>query len=285
MKPDKSPDSDGFITVRYKSKKNRNCRKPTSLETKFWQLQVEAKGEVFDKDKFNSIIEDLKISNLFINFKEHLLCTLENHYSNVGTNCPENLTQNKRLDIVCYGLGPFISCRQAKYQLAFLIMLKDIVAPTDISIYDPLFSESEKNVLEDFGINVLDVNEEGKRTVCNGTVFFMPRCELFLYNNLLWANWSKDSLLKVIIIGNSLKQYSFYRPERILKELAPHVNYASKFVTEIEIINDFKFLDIFNNMSLQYFHENALCKVPFEVWNDNVEPVYDSDGKIIKNVC
>ncbi|GBN16267.1 SRR1-like protein [Araneus ventricosus] len=270
--PKKVPDYDGFITVTRKGKKNRKL----TPQDVFTHLQEpEAKSGPFDKRKFESAVEDIRNSDFFTNFKENLLCTLKNFYSNVESDYQVNLLQN--VDIVCYGLGHFVSCVTARYQLAFLIILKDIVLPRAISIYDPVFSNEEKSVLEGLGLNVLDVNEEAKRTAFSKTIFFMPHCDLPLYNNLLWANWSKDSLSKLILIGNSFQQYLLDRTEKCLKEKAIYVNYASKFAREVRIVNDFKFLDVFNNLSLHCFHINALSEVPFEVWNDNTEPVYDDD--------
>ena len=45
--------------------------------------------------------------------------------------------------------------------------------------------------------------QAGKRSVTQNTVFYMPHCGKALYNNLLWKNWSKERLKKLVIIGNS----------------------------------------------------------------------------------
>ncbi|KAF8781421.1 SRR1-like protein like [Argiope bruennichi] len=291
MNSNKSPDEDGFITVKYKGRKYIKCVTPSELSSRYQQL--ETTNVVFDKKKFESIVEDVRNSNFFMNFKENILCTLNNFYRNVESDCHDNfihdvealsMNDNKMLDIVCYGLGHFASCLTARYQLAFLINLKDILSPRIIYVFDPVFSNEEKRVLKIFGLTVLKENEEGKRTVLNRTIFFMPHCDLYLYNNLLWANWSKDSLSKLIIIGNSFQGYLLHRTEKNLKEEAIYVNYASKFVREVKIVNNFKFLDIFNNLSLHCFHINALNEVPVKIWNDNIEPISD-DYEIIKNVC
>ncbi|CAL1263062.1 unnamed protein product [Larinioides sclopetarius] len=279
MMPKTLPDNDGFITVTHKGKKNR---KITPQDVFAQPQEPDAKSGVFNKRKFESAVEDIKSSNFFMNFKENLLNILKNFCSNVESDYQVDLLQN--VDIICYGLGHFASCVTARYQLAFLILLKDIVLPRTIGIYDPVFSNEEKSVLEDLCLNVLDVNEEAKRTAFSKTIFFMPHCDLPLYNNLLWANWSKEPLSKLILIGNSFQQYLLDRTGKYLKEKAVYVNYASKFVTETKIVNDFKFLDIFNNLSVHCFHINALNEIPFEVWNDNTEPVYDDADEIIKNV-
>ncbi|GFQ88071.1 SRR1-like protein [Trichonephila clavata] len=187
------------------------------------------------------------------------------------------------IDIVCYGLGHFISCLNARYQLAFLMVLRDILQPSVFDIYDPIFSMEEKTVLRDIGLNVLNVNEEGKRTASNQTIFFMPHCDLPLYNNLLWANWKKEKLSKLIIIGNSFQVYNFCKTENFMKEKAIYVYFASQFISEIKIKNIFQFSDIFNDLSLHYFQPNDISRVPIHIWKNADEPVYDIDDGIIKN--
>ena len=44
--------------------------------------------------------------------------------------------------------------------------------------------------------------QEGKRAICQPTLFYMPHCGKPLYNNLLWANWGMQ-LNQLVIIGNS----------------------------------------------------------------------------------
>ncbi|KAF8781424.1 SRR1-like protein [Argiope bruennichi] len=289
MDSNKFVDEDGFITVEYKGKKSIKCVIPPELQAQCQQL--ETTNGVFDEKKFESMVEDVRNSNFFMNFKENMLCALKNLDRNVESDSHENFIQNvetlsmnnnKMLDIVCYGLGNFASCLAARYQLAFLINLKKILLPRNICIFDPMFSYEEKRVLKNFGLTVLKENEEGKRTVLNRTIFFMPHCSIVLYNNLLWANWGKDSLSKLIIIGNSLQGYFDGWTENFFELEAVYINYASKFVTEAKIVNNFKFLDVFNTSSLHYFHIDALNEVSVKIWNDNIEPIYD-DIETLKN--
>uniref|UniRef100_A0A8D0GRP6 SRR1 domain containing n=1 Tax=Sphenodon punctatus TaxID=8508 RepID=A0A8D0GRP6_SPHPU len=108
---------------------------------------------------------------------------------------------------VCYGLGNFSSCVASRYQLAFLLLLleKLQIPRRQCYIFDPLFSDLETAVLNDLGVTPLFENEEGKRHVFKPTIFYMIHCGKALYNNLLWRNWSTETLSKVIIIGNSFK--------------------------------------------------------------------------------
>ncbi|XP_035659401.1 SRR1-like protein [Branchiostoma floridae] len=107
-------------------------------------------------------------------------------------------------DIVCYGLGRFSSCVTARYQLGFLLLLTDVLdVPGSCFVYDPLFSSSEKQLLEKLGFQLIQKNEEGKRPVNRRTLFYMPHCGKPLYNNLLWSNWGPQ-LSNLAVLGNSL---------------------------------------------------------------------------------
>uniref|UniRef100_A0AAZ3R1Q6 SRR1-like domain-containing protein n=1 Tax=Oncorhynchus tshawytscha TaxID=74940 RepID=A0AAZ3R1Q6_ONCTS len=109
------------------------------------------------------------------------------------------------LECVCYGLGSFSCCVTARYQLAMLLLiLESLQIPMEwCSVYDPVFSSGEMEVLRQLGLNVLTENEEGKRAVSRPTLFYLMHCGKALYNNLLWKNWSRDALPLLTIIGNS----------------------------------------------------------------------------------
>ena len=49
--------------------------------------------------------------------------------------------------------------------------------------------------------------KDGKRSVQKPTLFYMPHCGRGLYSNTLSANWNKDKLGNVIIIGNRFDMY------------------------------------------------------------------------------
>lgn len=70
-----------------------------------------------------------------------------------------------------------------------------------VNIFDPLFSDKEREVCRSLGFTVSDANLKGKHSSLeNMTLFFMPHCPYRLYSNLLWANW--DNLENVVILGN-----------------------------------------------------------------------------------
>ncbi|CAI5987655.1 unnamed protein product [Closterium sp. NIES-64] len=59
-----------------------------------------------------------------------------------------------------------------------------------VGVFDPVLSPAELSALALLGVHCLPSNEEGRRTVVVPTLFYMPHCEAFLYNNVLEANAS-----------------------------------------------------------------------------------------------
>nr|XP_033810239.1 SRR1-like protein isoform X2 [Geotrypetes seraphini] len=118
------------------------------------------------------------------------------------------LGSRHEFNCVCYGVGRFSSCITSRYQLALLLLLleKLQVPKHRCRVFDPLFSRWEIAILQALGLTVVFENEEGKHKILTPTIFYMIHCGKALYNNLLWRNWSVDSLSKVIIIGNSFKR-------------------------------------------------------------------------------
>ncbi|XP_056385223.1 SRR1-like protein isoform X2 [Hyla sarda] len=120
---------------------------------------------------------------------------------------------------VCYGLGNFTSCVVSRNQMALLLLFMETfkIPRHQCYVFDPIFSPLEIAVLQKLGLTVLMKNEEGKHAVCKPTVFYMLHCGKALYNNLLWKNWSCDSLSQMIIIGNSFKGIEERLLSRILQ--------------------------------------------------------------------
>lgn len=275
MKCEECQGSDGFTFVTHKKKRKRNLKKHIAPSL----VQPHVQVDVFKKSKIESIQKDLKCSEFFSTFKETLKCVLIN--SNTQLTCNQqnqrrttsNLTENidnlainnsDEIDIVCYGLGHFITCMIARYQLAFLMILNEVFQPSTVCLYDPVFLPEEKSFLKELGLEVLEVNEEAKRTINRKTIFFMPHCDLPLYNNLIGANWKEDSLSKLIIIGNSFEKYFLNRLESTLKAGSKYMYFSKEIVTEVKICNNFQFSDIFNDLSVHYFQSNDLSK--FQKW-------------------
>lgn len=193
--------------------------------------------------------------------------------------------QNSKVTgIVCYGLGQLSCSRIARYQGAFLLILKDHFQ-VHTEVYDPVFSAVDNEVLRDLNIKVLNRNEEGKRKVVGTTLFFLPHCGKELYNNLLWANWNVLSLLHCVIVGNSFSTIGQNVPTRILKEHYKFIHHAQDMFKELPLTSLVDYDDIFNDVNIHIPCHKILHKSP-EFWLENKEPKYEEcDVEIVRKIC
>ncbi|XP_078585431.1 SRR1-like protein [Branchiostoma floridae x Branchiostoma japonicum] len=179
-------------------------------------------------------------------------------------------------DIVCYGLGRFSGCVTARYQLGFLLLLRDVLkVPGSCFVYDPLFSPGEEQLLEKLGFQHIQKNEEGKRPVNKRTLFYMPHCGKPLYNNLLWSNWG-PRLSNLAVLGNSLSNMALRCTSQELEKAAFYIHSILDYTKEFPLPNNFHFLDIFNDTSLHLFPVTDRSPPP-SLWQQAAEPVYDLD--------
>lgn len=282
---------DEFCYVSYKKKKKKHQKQIIAS----FPLIVPSDPSPNIRAIVTDIQDELRCSNFISYFKEDLLNVLNEwdlghllavDYSNDNLPCKldsfRTSIETKSIEIICYGLGQFSSCVIARYQLGFLLILKQILHSAHVYIYDPLFSPEEKLFLKELGFNVLNINEEAKRTLKGKSVCFLPHCDLPLYNNLLWANWNLKQLSELVIIGNSFQSYELNDAKGSLKEKAKYVYLANKFITEVRISNVFRFTDIFNDLSLHYFKIGSLSSVDSFMWTDTEEPEYSDGDEVIK---
>jgi len=75
------------------------------------------------------------------------------------------------------------------------------------SLRCPCSAQDEIAAARALGFEVITENEECKRCAVRRTVFFMPHCDLGLYNNLLSTNWGPAELQNVVVVGNSFRAY------------------------------------------------------------------------------
>jgi hypothetical protein len=69
-------------------------------------------------------------------------------------------------------------------------------------VYDPVLSAADQTILRRCELSLLPVDEKGARAASAPALFWMPHCEAVLYDNLLKANWSRDKLPFLAILGN-----------------------------------------------------------------------------------
>ncbi|KAM4808064.1 SRR1-like protein [Rhinophrynus dorsalis] len=192
----------------------------------------------------------------------------------------------QHFDCVCYGLGHFSSCVISRDQLAFLLLfLEQFKIPRcQAYVFDPVFSPMEISLLQKLGLNVVFENEEGKHVVHKPTVFYMLHCGKALYNNLLWRNWSQDTLPNMIIIGNSFKGIEERLLSRILQRDYLYIHQSLQVVEEAVFPNHPQYSDVFNDTSIHWFPIQKLQTLANETWQLLDEPHYQEceDLEIIR---
>ncbi|XP_034547530.1 SRR1-like protein [Notolabrus celidotus] len=182
----------------------------------------------------------------------------------------------QQMECVCYGLGSFSSCVSARYQLAMLLLLLDSgqIPLKECSVYDPVFSDGEKDVLRELGLTVLTENEEGKRLATKPTLFYLMHCGKALYNNLLWKNWSTQCLSLMIVIGNS---FSGIMERTIEREFRCDYSYITEAVSaceERQLPCPSRMIDVFSDTAVITFPSNGLNRLPQSTWAELPEPQY-----------
>ncbi|KAH7954395.1 hypothetical protein HPB49_018197 [Dermacentor silvarum] len=263
---------DGFTVVKRRGKSSRKHAK--QLPAVHTNEDDEGPDEVALLRRISEAEADLQSSAYFENFLNVLtkrLCVLPG--------------DTKVRSIVCYGLGNFSACVSARFQLALLICIRRQLSPVPVEIYDPVFTEKERKVLESIGFTVPVRNDEGKRSVQDRTLFYMPHCGTPLYNSVLWANWDADSLGKVVIFGNSFDTMWTNKLDATLRRKCGFLVNVRPAVREFAIANDFKYSDVFNDLALHTFDVSLLHA---DAWSSRDEPVYDGEDEIIlalENKC
>ncbi|KAL4592924.1 hypothetical protein LXL04_005931 [Taraxacum kok-saghyz] len=172
----------------------------------------------------------------------------------------ENITESKRkLKMVIYGIGSIESYESPRLQLSLAILMKkNLEWIGDMEVFDPIISLTESKVMEELGVRVLSVNEQGKREVVDPILFFMPHCEVELYDNLLKTNWKHELLNKIILLGNSFDKYEqqhrLVSKNQDLDDSRKHLLAIKRFTKEFEIrtISD-DFFRAFHGSSWHFF--------------------------------
>ena len=115
---------------------------------------------------------------------------------------------------VIYGLGSLDESTRTtthiRYQLALALELYGLVQSSIEQIpqiYDPVFTPLDIAVLHALGLQVLEVNEEGRRVASHPTLFYLPHCEAGIMDNNLATNLEAGTLHNVVMLGNSFSSY------------------------------------------------------------------------------
>lgn len=154
----------------------------------------------------------------------------------------------KTYSVVSYGLGRFLQCQTAAYQLAVLLQIprdriKRIVA------YDPLWGDEEREYLRNRNIEVMSENTKGLLQADGPTLFYMPHCGRPLLNNALYAN--QGNLKECAFVCNSMKTVC----ENMLQKHAKELGFLQRAVEVCEerAMPPFPVDDVFNDVTLHVF--------------------------------
>ena len=275
--------NDGFTVVKYKYPNRKKLTKRQDPINQFYVTQTETS---YSDNQFELIINNIKQCKVELQgslFYKEVLSTMSHILSENFANS-EKFTCVEFQDFVCYGIGRISECPASRYQFALLLLLWEHFKPSGkCYAYDPVFGNLDREIVENFEMQLIPRNEEAKRKVSQKTLFFVPHGGKPLYNNILWANWG-TCLENVIIFGNSFDSYQERLPSRQLELEASYIAQILPLTHEVRVQSHFKYDDIFNDMSLHYFISNELCDQPLSFWEDCMEPRYeDNNMEIILN--
>ncbi|KAK9887193.1 hypothetical protein WA026_021034 [Henosepilachna vigintioctopunctata] len=251
-----------FIRVTRKKKSSERKKKAATIDLESVPLT--------DVDKKKAIrhieqaIEDISQSDLF----QSIIASLKEGVNILGNPAIK--------EIICLGLGKVGEFLRSKYQLAFLLKLRDLYN-IELKIFDPVFSEDDQYLLRHFNITVLGENLEGKyRNDQSTTIFFLPHCPKQLTNNILWINWGLN-LHYCILICNSFAGLIENNTKKYLIKSAEYILKIYPYTVELAIANTFKFYDIFNDTAIHIFPQNRLNLLPIDFWKFQSEPRYTEE--------
>ncbi|XP_018584222.1 SRR1-like protein isoform X2 [Scleropages formosus] len=225
------------------------------------------------RERLKEAMAELTCEDLWRSWKEVLTSRLL-----AGPRVPDTDEQEARCvcECVCYGLGSFLSSVSSRYQLAMLLLLLEAlkIPPGRCSIFDPVFSAAECDVLRSLGLTVLTENEEGKRPVSRPTLFYLLHCGTALYNNLLWSNWSPQGLALLTIVGNSFQGLQERMVQKDLQRDYSFIAHVRSVCQETPLPCSPRFLDVFNDTAVVRFPFQRLATLPPHTWARAPEPRY-----------
>lgn len=177
--------------------------------------------------------------------------------------------------LVCFGIGPFTRNYQALHQLAFILSAQKHFAIPEALYYDPIFRQSEKDLLQKLDCLVMSENCEAKYEADVETLFYMPHCPNCLTNNLLWRNWQPKYLKNIVLINNSFESLLCSKPERLLRLDASYILDVMPYAKELPLEDDYEVSNVFNDLSIHVFAEKDMPARDTEFWAEKEAPTYN----------
>ena len=159
------------------------------------------------------------------------------------------IESNEIRKIICLAVGDLCRNDKSRCQISLIFKLKQKIPELDLYFYDPKTCESCCKFLTERSVKMIE-NKDGFYTADEKTLFFVPYGILFLYHNILAANWCFERINNVFIYGNSFSIYSrtktdigkLYHDMKIFNEEAPTFDDESSLMNlTISYINISKF--------------------------------------------
>lgn len=266
-KHEKIMTQDGFKIP--KGKKVRKGRKKEEKENKFSYRETGAqKKEALrpnKSDSFCSRIEKKKSklnnSDFLKSFKGQSKSQSQSFQflltANIGIlkDIHGQLLMDKVDRVICFGIGSIKDSEISQYQFCFLLILKDLFPESEFSLYEPILSSTEVELSKKFGVQAFD--KEGKLEwdlTEHKTLFFLPHCEIELYEKLFASNWDEIKLEKMIFVGNSLESYCERNGNENMAKNFFHIFHLSKICFEKVFSNsEFIVSNVFNDICVHIF--------------------------------
>ncbi|EDV91145.1 SRR1-like protein [Drosophila grimshawi] len=181
--------------------------------------------------------------------------------------------------IVCLGLGPFTRTHQALHQVAFIVCAQRQHKIKEALYYDPVFRDTEKELLERLSGTVLTEDRSGRHEATVPTLYYLPHCPYALMHNLLLCNWTRENLANVFLISNSFEMLTLNRIKG--RDADDHITRITDHCTETVLEDDYEQHNVFNDLSLHSFPSDKLpaaddnvfwtCGSPLKVHEDELQ--------------
>jgi len=227
-------------------------------------------------DKVQKRVERLRSSSFVVDLRHVIQSNVWNSHTREG---------EKIQEIVCYGIGSITDeCPSVSLnQLAILLLLAETlcIPPSQVYIYDPLFTKKDKNALQMLGFSLIEQNEFGRRKMKDGkkTLVFAPCVDIEITGNLLSTNWGY-CLSNLIIFGNSIteicKMKEFNRRKQAVAQRCPefkpyrtsdiYLQQVCPYLLELPISNPDN-LEGLHELSLHLFPSDLLANAPSDLWH------------------
>lgn len=308
-------EKDGFIRVSKKHKRRQeskisskdqsNCKANHITKT----ISYESSGDESRSDDQNEQLTDQQLEKIIKFYDTKASKFKETRYFQLFSKLFKDALKGRTKfeQVICYGLGiidlilldclsliNFSNLQSINYignfnkqtisrtQLYFFICLRKLIKCDDWQIYDPIFNQDEKLILKKLNLKLIEEDEECRRCVENKfSLFYMPHCCKFMFNNLFWSNWNVKSLKNLNVIGNSLNLMCEGMLEKDDLKSYSYVHSLKKmnFVNEYPIENIYLNSNLFNDLSFHTFDTTKINESDLLKYYKNKRPIYRLDDK------